>query len=229
MRACSAILLLAGAALSCSSRSVPSSQPSGDYGISSPRRDGRTVDGWAIPDWLRRTDLRRVKPDRCPPEACWDNGMPKLKIDQGPYKPDKGPPPIKPDGKPCPPGYACWDKGPPATCFADADCTANPTAKYCDPIVGRCVECRANTDCMASPLTPVCQTASGTCVAWCVAWRQTGMCSATGPREPWNDKDCGASIDSGWSGFCECVFQSIGADCGHPVNTCASVCALGAW
>lgn len=38
----------------------------------------------------------------------------------------------------------------------------------------------------------------------CVAWRQTGDCSADGGREPDQDKSCDEAIDSGMSGFCEC-------------------------
>jgi len=63
----------------------------------------------------------------------------------------------------------------------------------------------------------------------CVAWRQTGMCRATGPREPSNDKPCGAQIASGWSGFCECASGRVGVDCGHSVSNCQQACAAGAW
>jgi len=38
----------------------------------------------------------------------------------------------------------------------------------------------------------------------CVSWRQTGDCSADGPRETDNDKDCTVRIDAGASGYCEC-------------------------
>jgi hypothetical protein len=65
--------------------------------------------------------------------------------------------------------------------------------------------------------------------AACVTWRQTGACRATGPREPHNDKPCGASIDPGWSGYCECVGGAVGADCGHPRNDCYDVCRRAAW
>lgn len=61
----------------------------------------------------------------------------------------------------------------------------------------------------------------------CSAWRQTGECSATGPREPYNDKDCTTPIDSGWSGFCECSNGTVPADCGHAVDTCDSACRKG--
>lgn len=64
----------------------------------------------------------------------------------------------------------------------------------------------------------------------CLAWRQTGACRAIGPREPSNDKSCSASIEPGWSGFCECASGAqIGADCGHPLLSCAQACAKGAW
>src|SRR5204863_2327147 len=65
--------------------------------------------------------------------------------------------------------------------------------------------------------------------AACVAWRQTGACSATGPREPGNDKACDASIEPGWSGFCECVGGVVGADCNHPGNNCSNVCRQALW
>ncbi len=65
--------------------------------------------------------------------------------------------------------------------------------------------------------------------AECVGWQQTGACSATGPREPGNDKACDADIEAGWSGFCECVGGVVGADCGHPRNNCRNVCRQAGW
>lgn len=65
--------------------------------------------------------------------------------------------------------------------------------------------------------------------AACVGWRQTGGCSATGDREPSNDKACDADIESGWSGFCECVGGVVGADCNHPANNCNNVCRQALW
>ncbi len=66
--------------------------------------------------------------------------------------------------------------------------------------------------------------------AACLAWRQTAECSATGRREPHNDKGCQAEINPGWSGFCECEGGAIiGADCGHPPSTCAEACRAGGW
>ena len=45
------------------------------------------------------------------------------------------------------------------------------------------------------------------CVATsgCAGWRQTGGCSASGPREPSNDKACCDYVQMGASGFCECA------------------------
>jgi hypothetical protein len=64
----------------------------------------------------------------------------------------------------------------------------------------------------------------------CHAWRQTGACRATGPREPGNDKACAAVIQPGWSGFCECTSGArLGADCGHRAASCAEACAAGTW
>jgi hypothetical protein len=66
--------------------------------------------------------------------------------------------------------------------------------------------------------------------AACVAWRQTGACAATGPREPHNDKPCHVEIEPGWSGFCECAGGAIiGANCGHQRSTCAEACRAGGW
>ena len=40
--------------------------------------------------------------------------------------------------------------------------------------------------------------------AGCLGWKQTGGCSPHGPREPQYDKGCATTIESGWSGFCDC-------------------------
>jgi hypothetical protein len=58
----------------------------------------------------------------------------------------------------------------------------------------------------------------------CVSWRQTGDCSGTGPREPQFDQACHVSIESGWSGFCECIHGEYPFDCAHDVLTCQDVC-----
>jgi hypothetical protein len=64
----------------------------------------------------------------------------------------------------------------------------------------------------------------------CVSWRQTGRCSAGGPREPQHDQACGTKIISGWSGFCECSRgASVIANCGHAVSTCEEACRRGSW
>lgn len=61
----------------------------------------------------------------------------------------------------------------------------------------------------------------------CFAWRQTGGCSAAGPREPCNDQSCSASIGSGLSGDCDCGDGRIALECGHAPTTCATLCRAG--
>jgi hypothetical protein len=65
--------------------------------------------------------------------------------------------------------------------------------------------------------------------AACIAWRQTGSCEATGPREPGNDKACDATIEPGWSGFCECAGGVVGTNCDHPQNNCKAICQAAMW
>jgi hypothetical protein len=65
-------------------------------------------------------------------------------------------------------------------------------------------------------------------------WRQTGQCSATGPREPQNDEPCSVPIGSGSSGYCECptadgAAADVGTNCSHGQATCDYVCSAGAW
>ncbi len=65
-------------------------------------------------------------------------------------------------------------------------------------------------------------------------WRQTGQCSATGPREPQNDEPCSVPIGSGSSGYCECptadgAVADVGTNCSHGQATCDYVCSAGAW
>ncbi len=61
----------------------------------------------------------------------------------------------------------------------------------------------------------------------CTSWRQTTMCTSTGPLEPKNDHACGVTIVSGSSGYCECSGGNVYTDCGHPALTCDAVCAAG--
>jgi len=61
-------------------------------------------------------------------------------------------------------------------------------------------------------------------------WRQTGQCSALGPRQPPNDKGGSTLIISGWSGLCECGGGvTVGGDCGHAAATCDAVCKAHGW
>ena len=66
----------------------------------------------------------------------------------------------------------------------------------------------------------------------CVKWRQTGECSAEGPREIGSDKDCNVEIQ--WkSGFCECTNgrKEMSKGCerphyyGYEFTTCDEACA----
>eukprot|EP00438_Fugacium_kawagutii_P011555 Skav235009 [mRNA] locus=scaffold276:129481:138130:+ [translate_table: standard] len=72
----------------------------------------------------------------------------------------------------------------------------------------------------------------------CVGWRQTGGCSADGPREPNRDRDteckdqpCRALIDSRSSGYCECgggrIIRKPGCAHGEWAEpfTCSDECA----
>ena len=66
----------------------------------------------------------------------------------------------------------------------------------------------------------------------CLKWRQTGQCSAGGPREPNQDKSCEADIK--WkSGYCECSNgrKEMKKGCqlptyyGYEFNTCEEACS----
>jgi len=60
----------------------------------------------------------------------------------------------------------------------------------------------------------------------CVKWRQTGECSASGKRQPQDDRDCHITIQSGWSGYCECEggVRAGESVCKHEEFTCAEKC-----
>jgi hypothetical protein len=68
----------------------------------------------------------------------------------------------------------------------------------------------------------------------CDGWRQTGNCSADGPREPALDLPCDRAVPAGFSGFCECgggarkVARAPGCNAAddEPAK-CASVCVRG--
>eukprot|EP01048_Picozoa_sp_COSAG05_P011205 COSAG05_NODE_1041_length_6067_cov_116.470845_5_plen_416_part_00 len=78
----------------------------------------------------------------------------------------------------------------------------------------------------APPPPPRNAAAAGTCVSW----RQTGGCTADGPREPDADKSCDTEIWKVWSGFCECSWgnhMTVGGNCRHFKFTCNEACAGG--
>jgi len=70
------------------------------------------------------------------------------------------------------------------------------------------------------------------CVATsgCAGWKQTGGCSASGTREPSNDRGCCDYISTGASGFCECgtagaQVRAVGCSDGRTDNfNCESEC-----
>lgn len=75
-------------------------------------------------------------------------------------------------------------------------------------------ECRGTTDGEARRLRlSSCDHAPFSCASECErsahyscdGWRQTGNCSADGPREPSRDVPCDAIVPSGVSGYCECA------------------------
>jgi len=60
----------------------------------------------------------------------------------------------------------------------------------------------------------------------CVAWRQTGECQPSGPREPFSDLSCTDLITQGMSGYCECKGPNHWeATCNHSPFTCEDRCA----
>lgn len=60
----------------------------------------------------------------------------------------------------------------------------------------------------------------------CVAWRQTGGCVASGPREPLLDERCTIRIYHDRSGYCECdALRRVRLDCGHDEGSCDQYCA----
>uniref|UniRef100_A0A7S4QWP2 J domain-containing protein n=1 Tax=Alexandrium monilatum TaxID=311494 RepID=A0A7S4QWP2_9DINO len=66
----------------------------------------------------------------------------------------------------------------------------------------------------------------------CVAWRQTGTCDPSGPREPRQDRPCSAEVPGDVSGFCECrgaasdgqPARAGESSCNHPPLVCADAC-----
>ena len=69
--------------------------------------------------------------------------------------------------------------------------------------------------------------ASGGGGGGCVSWRQTGGCTAKGPREPTKDHSCEDFVDSDASGYCECAggrrIEMPG--CAHDAVQCKTECA----
>eukprot|EP01065_Artemidia_motanka_P003292 TRINITY_DN11589_c0_g1_i1.p1 TRINITY_DN11589_c0_g1~~TRINITY_DN11589_c0_g1_i1.p1 ORF type:complete len:717 (+),score=135.30 TRINITY_DN11589_c0_g1_i1:163-2313(+) len=62
----------------------------------------------------------------------------------------------------------------------------------------------------------------------CVSWRQTGMCTPDGPREPHRDLPCDAQVPGGVSGYCECTggARVLPSSCQpRPPLVCAAACA----
>jgi hypothetical protein len=62
---------------------------------------------------------------------------------------------------------------------------------------------------------------------FCLGWRQTQGCLATGIREPELDLACDDCVPSKASGFCECVGElRIQLKCDHKPMTCNQQCAI---
>ena len=60
----------------------------------------------------------------------------------------------------------------------------------------------------------------------CLGWRQTGGCDPEGGREPAYDLPCGAIVNAGSSGYCECLGGSrVGFTCSHEPISCDSACS----
>jgi hypothetical protein len=61
----------------------------------------------------------------------------------------------------------------------------------------------------------------------CVGWRQTGGCTAQGPREAHSDRGCLDEVAAGASGYCECGGGRRAAEstCDHGPFQCAAICA----
>lgn len=57
-------------------------------------------------------------------------------------------------------------------------------------------------------------------------WRQTGGCSANGPREPDHDRHCHSAVPAGASGYCECADGKRGYEgtCEHGELRCSTYC-----
>lgn len=60
----------------------------------------------------------------------------------------------------------------------------------------------------------------------CVAWRKSGNCDPSGPRDMMEDKECTTSISALEAGFCECDggFQTAALPCGHGPINCQNEC-----
>lgn len=60
----------------------------------------------------------------------------------------------------------------------------------------------------------------------CIAWRQTGGCVPTGPREPERDLGCAKLVRGPTSGYCECEGgrRANEVGCFHKEFTCDRVC-----
>ena len=60
----------------------------------------------------------------------------------------------------------------------------------------------------------------------CIAWRQTSLCEADGPRERVHDQPCEAPVAAGKSGFCQCVGgMTVNFSCDHDGLICADECS----
>ncbi len=62
-------------------------------------------------------------------------------------------------------------------------------------------------------------------VGECLAWRQTSLCMADGPRERAKDQPCDVPVGSGRSGYCLCTGGvRVAFSCDHEGLLCADEC-----
>jgi len=91
--------------------------------------------------------------------------------------------------------------------------------KHCPVTCGKCAEAAAAAQSAKKPEVPV--------KGKCVSWRQTKDCTASGKRQPKQDKGCDVRIKKGNSGYCECEGGIRAAEKGcenHEGFTCEAAC-----
>ncbi len=112
----------------------------------------------------------------------------------------------------CAKGERCTDDGckVPASCSTDSDCSANPKAAHCDPVLSECVGCRGESDCPAKS-----HCIERSCVAYtpCVNSRDCAAGTVC-------NRDAGECVECLGNGDCEKDKEVCVAT--HCVPVCAS-------